>query len=82
MLFFVFAIAAWQDQSRASESDRYYQLGGMALSMGSVFEAPRLALTVGTKGRATTSGTGYTRDPFITSYATPVHDVRPVLRRG
>jgi hypothetical protein len=42
VLFFVFAIASSMDQSHASESDRYYQLGRMALSMRSVFDAPQL----------------------------------------
>ena len=42
VLFFIFAIASSTDQSRVSESDRYYQLGRMALSMRSVFDAPRL----------------------------------------
>lgn len=42
VLFFIFAIAASIDQSRVSESDRYYQLGRMALSMDSVFDTPRL----------------------------------------
>jgi hypothetical protein len=42
VLFFVFATAASTDQSDASESDRYYQLGRMALSMHSVFDAPQL----------------------------------------
>jgi len=42
VLFFIFAIATWTDQPRASESDRYFQLGRMALSMRSVFDAPRL----------------------------------------
>lgn len=42
VLFFIFAIASSTDQSHVSESDRYYQLGRMALSMRSVFDAPRL----------------------------------------
>ena len=41
-LFFIFAIAASTDQSPASESDRYYQLGRVALSLRSIFDAPRL----------------------------------------
>ena len=42
VLFFVFAVAASMDQSYVPESYRYYQLGRMALSMHSVFNAPRL----------------------------------------
>lgn len=42
VLFFIFAIASSTDQSRVSESDRYYQLGRMALSMRSVFDAPQM----------------------------------------
>ena len=42
VLFFIFAIAASTDQSHASQSDRYYRLGRMALSMHSVFDSPRL----------------------------------------
>ena len=42
VLFFIFAIATSTDHSRVSEADRYYQLGRMALSMSSVFDAPKL----------------------------------------
>lgn len=42
VLFFVFAIAASTDQSHTSESGRYYRLGRMALSMGSVFDTTQL----------------------------------------
>jgi len=42
VLFFIFAIAASTNQSHAPESDRYYQLGRMTLSMHSMFDAPRL----------------------------------------
>ena len=42
VLFFIFAIATSTDQSCASESAGYYQLGRMALSMRSIFDATRL----------------------------------------
>lgn len=42
VLFFIFAIASSMDQTHFSESGRYYQLGITALSMRSVFDAPRL----------------------------------------
>ena len=42
VLFFIFAIASSMDQSHLSESGRYYQLGRIALSMRSVFDAPLL----------------------------------------
>ena len=42
VLFFVFAIATSTDQSHVSESDRYFQLGRMALSMRSMSDAPQL----------------------------------------
>ena len=42
VLFFIFAIGSSMGQSHVSESDRYYQLGRTALSMRSMFDAPRL----------------------------------------
>ena len=42
VLFFVFAIASSMNQSHLAESGRYFQLGRIALSMSSVFDAPRL----------------------------------------
>lgn len=42
VLFFIFAIAASMDQFHALESDKYYRLGRIALSMHSVFDSPRL----------------------------------------
>jgi len=42
VLFFIFAIASSMDQSHLSESGKYYQLGRLALSMRSVFDAPLL----------------------------------------
>jgi len=42
VLFFIFAIASSMDRTHFSESGRYYQLGRLALSMHSVFDAPRL----------------------------------------
>lgn len=41
-LFFIFAITTSTDQSHAAESDGYYQLGKMALSLDSIFDAPQL----------------------------------------
>lgn len=41
-LFFIFAIATSADQSHAAESDGYYQLGKMALSLHSIFDTPQL----------------------------------------